>query len=143
MLNCIYLGGAIRDTAKDKDWRGEFTRVLSEKSTILDPMQGKEWKNGKAYKFGWPCNDHTIYDEDEWMMAKCNIIILNLLAMDEGYPCIGSLIELGMNCKREGVLIFVISRSAEVINHPFVQRQATKIFDNTDDCLDYMVDLLR
>lgn len=130
-------------TLIDQEWREEYTERLQDVGiTVVNPMVGKKMVNGKCMKYGYRVDNKMIFHEDRAGMAKCNVLVWNLLAFSDYYPCIGSLIEIGMNNKRDDCLMFIISDNEQIINHPFIQESVCKIFMDKEDCLEYIIHLL-
>lgn len=106
----VYLAGPIRDGhAEDIAWREYVLSQLKGKATFINPLGAKQYNS----------RDHTwtmsgifpevtsLVRQDGWSVDRADIVVANLTAMVQGYPAIGTLLELGRAWAR-GKLIYLI-----------------------------------
>ena len=144
----IYLVGAIRDGRKDDiDWRDNMIDALDRQAVFLNPVGGKRFNpETKAWDMsGIPPKAEVIVKHDFWCVDKADIIIANMTSLAEGYPSIGSLIEIGRATAR-GSLIYIIldpnyqghGNLAMFKLHPFLAQNAAATFDTVDSCITFL-----
>jgi nucleoside 2-deoxyribosyltransferase len=141
----VYLAGAIRDD-HDEDivWREEAIDRLGLKATILNPLGGKtrDSKTGAWFMSSIPAVSKSIVKQDFWCVDRADIVIANLLSMSEGYPSIGTMMELG-RASGTNALIYVIvdpdykgHKNPGIFRaHPFIEQIAGATFENVEDCM--------
>ena len=143
MLNA-YLAGALR-TIDDYKWRKEITErfegrlicftppdILSEKPNDKSLLAGPEWF--KVQKFR-PKNYMT-QRTDLFLIDKADIVIANLLALSDGYPCIGTLVEMGYARGKDKFILSVSSPDYKA--HPFVGFTADGAFNTIEEMIEYL-----
>jgi hypothetical protein len=119
----LYLAGAIRDNCvEDFQWRVEVEADLSPFYTILDPLYGKANLGNEWTMHGHPSTADVLVPRDLAMIHLAEVLLVNLLALDEDYPCIGTLMELGVALELRKLTVVVGPK--RLVNHPFVQRAA-------------------
>jgi nucleoside 2-deoxyribosyltransferase len=87
----------------------------------------------------------VIVKHDFWCVDHADIIIANFTSLSEGYPSIGSLVELGRATAR-GALIYILIDSTysghETPNlyklHPFLEQTAAVVFHSLDDLIAFL-----
>ncbi len=146
----LYLGGAMREAnPKDVNWRRRAWSVLGESWTLLDPTSGKRevpHRKGSTfpefipgYEFaGMEVEGVQVVNQDVYSIKRSDAGLWNLTAFSEDYPCIGSLIEIGV-ARAAGKLIYVIAHDAFLYNHPFIATFAAKRFISEDDAFEYLL----
>lgn len=143
----VYLCGAIRDgemeSAEDAQWRLQVKERLEAAGLIvLNPMDGQKYHQDrkKWTHYGFPSSSESLVDQDCMLIANSDILIADFFAFETGYPCIGSFMEivLGRTDVARPKVIYVISENPKILNHPFIKRFATRLFDDRDDCLEYV-----
>ena len=140
----LYLGGSIRDKNEyDVWWRKEFWQGLGSKYNILDPTSGRRCYRVTSNNY-WAAMQETLQRDtnlmteiDTFKIERANVGIWNLLAFNEGYPCIGSLVEIGI-AWRSHKLVFVISDNVRVYQHPFIARPAAGVFPNHKEAMQFL-----
>lgn len=147
-LPTIYCAGAIRDGhPEDIAWREEMIDSLHTLATILNPLGGKthhpvtkEWRMS-----GIPSTTRAIVAHDLWMVDRADIVVANLKSLSEGYPSIGTLMELGRATKT-GALIYLISEPGYAGHqnpgmfklHPFLDALPAATFPSVDECVAFL-----
>lgn len=112
----IYLGGAIRRGKnnqvhrQDREWREHLAAIFNEANLVAwDPLL----ENADVVDH-WVSDNHTwtsemtrtVYENDVRGMNQCFVGVFDLRALDDGYPCQGSLFEVGyMTAKQKYVII--------------------------------------
>lgn len=134
----IYLAGAIRDgNTYDYLWREWATEHLSPYAEVLNPLNGKRLGEDKVWRaHGMVVSDASyLVPRDMAMIRSADMIVANLLPITSGYPCMGTLMELGMALDR-GILV-VLAGPPEIVAHPFLQRVAYARFDDIYDAMTF------
>ena len=151
----IYLAGAIRDThAEDIQWREFLISRIEHKHalnvSILNPVGNKtynpstrEWKMS-----GIHAGAKEIFAQDLWCVRRADIIIANFNSFKDGYPSIGTVMEVGAAAGIGGKLVYSIldkDSSFGVENtgnfklHPFLEQSSSAIFPSVDALVDFLV----
>ncbi len=145
----IYLAGAIRDDAPaDIEWRQYVRRSLGAFKTsngpiitgydILDPLDGKTYN----HEHGWlmhgsvKATGDIFVHRDLAMIHHADVILANLSALQDGYPCIGTLMELGIAMERR--ILTVVVGAYGVIHHPFIASMAYRRVATVDAAIDWL-----
>jgi hypothetical protein len=149
MKPVIYLVGAIRDGRKDDIiWRETVINQLKDRATILNPMGGKTYNpTTKAWTMGGGVTPGAsiIVKHDFWCVDHANVIVANMTSLAEGYPSIGSLMELGRATAR-GALIYTIldpnytghQNQALYRLHPFLSETSAASFASVAECVEFL-----
>jgi len=137
----LYLAGAIRDGhPEDIDWREKLITQLTpiQGVSILNPVGNKTYNlmNGEWQVAGNPVTSHGIVTQDLWCIHRTDIIIANCTALSEGYPMIGTMIELGAAVGMGGKLIYTVidptfmgHENSEMFTlHPFLKEVSSEVF---------------
>lgn len=145
----IYLAGAIRDGhPEDIEWRETFIKALKDIAIILNPLAGKKFDpvKKKWYLYNRSASGEMVVPHDFWMVENSNIIIFNFLALAEGYPNIGTLVEFGYATAGHALIYSIIPKGyighgnlAQFKLHPFLARNSAIIFQGTDSCLEFLI----
>jgi nucleoside 2-deoxyribosyltransferase len=142
----IYLAGAIRDgCARDIAWREEAIERLSGPSTILNPLGGKRYfPQTRSWQVcGVPPAARMIVKQDFAMIDRADAVLFNFEAMKDGYPMIGSLVELGY-ATGKGKLCYAVwpnglaGANAIYTIHPFIEQNCAELFPTVDDALGFL-----
>lgn len=149
----MYLCGAIRDNELvDLEWREQLINTLTPYMdegilSILNPCGGKSRVNGRWFIQQLPSDGRHLVSQDYWCVDRSDIIVANLTALERGYPCIGSLMELGRSTASEKLRYLVLPRgykghmNGDMFNlHPFLSRSATAVFHDVNDCIKFLAD---
>jgi hypothetical protein len=147
-LPVVYLAGAIRpDHPEDAEWRLHWMSQLVGLAVVYNPMLGKEVHLGPDYQrnviagtwslFGVPSDPALIVHHDFYMLDNADIIVFNLLAMGEGYPCLGSLMEFGRSTTRPQIRYAVLPPGHAVNTHPFIAHLAAHRFEDLEGALKF------
>ena len=143
----IYLAGAIRDgIAKDFEWRENMGFALQDVAIPLSPMAAKKFdpETKRWTLHGLVIKTVGLVKQDWWMVDTCDILVANLSAMAEGYPCIGTLMEVGRISARSDALVYVIYRkdnnhqNATFDLHPFIKQNAAGLFTEPEDAQEFL-----
>lgn len=146
-LPIVYLAGAIRDThPEDIAWREDVIRQCAGLATFLNPLAGKKLSEGQWTVSGVPSTPKLIVAQDFWCVDRADIVVANLLSLSEGYPSIGTLMELGRATTH--ALIYSIISSSYVGHgnkemfkgnpHPFIQEKSSHIFPDVPSCITFL-----
>ena len=144
----IYLVGAIRDDhTEDIVWRAQAIEGLAGKAVFLNPIGGKTFN---AATRAWTMSgiDSTagrIVKHDFWCVTRADIVLANMTSLSEGYPSIGSLLELG-RATGTGALLYLIldpsytgHQNAGMYRlHPFLAEIAAAVFDTTEAAISFL-----
>jgi nucleoside 2-deoxyribosyltransferase len=136
----IYLAGAIRNgIPADIEWREQACKRLKLNYDVLSPIAGKQYANDKWTLLGGAWTGRQIVKQDFAMIDSCDIFLANLEALNDSYPCIGTLVELG-RAIAFNKLIYVIGATpiAGFDVHPFIAENAAVIFPSVSDALWYL-----
>lgn len=143
----IYLAGAIRDGRLDDiEWREKVISLLDGLATFLNPLGGKHFDSIKSNwtLAGRRSTAHTIVKYDFNSVKRADIVLANLTSLNERYPSIGTLIELGA-AAAQGKLIYLIMdkkyaghANAMFTMHPFLQEIVADIFESVDECIEFL-----
>ena len=143
----IYLAGAIRDGRLDDiEWREKVISSLDGLATFLNPLGGKHFDSIKS---NWTAAGRRVTSQfdvkhDLEFIGRSDVVLVNLLALSERYPNIGTLIELGA-AAAQGKLIYLIldkkyagHENAMFTTHPFLQEIAADIFESVDEAIEFL-----
>lgn len=149
----IYLAGAIRDDRpEDYVWRGEVidrlsTHIALGQLGILSPLGGKTYNpKTKLWKVsGIDATPGFIVGQDIWCVDKADLIVFNLMALGEGYPNIGTMVEFGRSTAKPTMRYVIVpkgysghSNAAMFKLHPFIQQHTTAVFYDVPACIDFL-----
>lgn len=147
-LPTAYLAGALR-TIEDYQWRKLVTEktegklicftppdIIAEKPGDKSLVVGPDWFREQKFR---PKNFMT-QRTDLFLIDQADIVLVNLLALNDKYPCIGSLVEMGY-AKGKNKFILAVA-GPEYKRHPFVAFTADGAFDTMDDMLEYLQHIL-
>lgn len=148
MREVIYLAGAIRNgVPEDIEWRNAFRAAMGGRHDFLNPCDGKKWHRGdqdeggkllsRWSQYGEPCINKDVFAQDVHNIKRCTVVVANMLAFDTGYPMVGTFMELGM-AHMDGKLIYVITENPRLVEHPFVEGVAARVFPNVERCGEYL-----
>jgi|SRR5208283_2344435 len=115
MKPSCYLAGPIRGV-EDYVWRKAMTEEYANELVFRIPSDIVTMDLTKLRKFG-PASYMT-YRTDLDLIDRSDMVIANLLPMADGYPAIGSLIEIGY-ARAKNKLIFVVADGVRK-EHPFL-----------------------
>jgi hypothetical protein len=146
----IYLAGAIRDSQeRDRAWRGVFINCLGDLPgvTILSPLANKrfnplttKWSIGTIQT-----KARHIVRQDLWMVKRADIVVANFSSLVDGYPSIGTVMEVGAAAGAGKLIYSIIDPSYQgspnpgaFTLHPFLDEVSTEIFASETDCLEFL-----
>jgi nucleoside 2-deoxyribosyltransferase len=137
-MSNLYLAGAIRDDhVEDVKWRTDVAFALSD-FHILNPLVGKRYDP----THGWVMHDKVratgdiFVHRDLAMIHKADVMLANLSALTVGYPCIGTLMELGIAMERR--LLTVVVGPYSVCNHPFIAAMSYRRVSSVALAIDWL-----
>lgn len=146
----LYLVGAIRDgRVDDITWRERVIENLGRFHTILNPLAGKSFIEEEKR---WVIHGELapsgafLVKHDFFMVDQADVIVANMLALGEGYPNIGSLMELGRATATGRKLIYMIlpskfaghTQNGMYALHPFLAENAAGVFTSVDACIEFL-----
>lgn len=130
----IYLAGAMRDrNADDRQWREMITQRLASMARVLNPYTTVQHMGGRA-----------MVKQDYWSVDAADVVVCNLTALTEQYPCIGTLTEIGYAVARGKLIYVVLPRGYRGHNytgfstHPFIEENAAAVFATVEECADFL-----
>lgn len=128
-----YLAGAIR-SLEDYRWRKNVAERYEGRLTCLVPsdINVKKLENLRKFK---PSALMT-YRTDLALIDEADFIIVNLNSLAEGYPTIGTLIELGYTIGKGKPVLAVCG--SEHKRHPFIAFGTMGAFDHFGDLYSYL-----
>ena len=146
----VYLAGAIRaGRFEDIAWRSRVIIALGgEPVEVLSPLAGKsydeETKQWRVHGTIAPSAKYIV-KHDLWMVNRADVVVVNLTALAEGYPSIGTLVELGAAAAL-GKLIYVVvdaeytghQNQAMYRLHPFIEQVASEVFTSVEALIAYL-----
>jgi len=147
----IYLAGAIRDNKpQDIEWREYVIRRLGLIAHLINPLGGKEFKDGKWYVSGVPSTARFIVKHDFYAIDNVDMVIFNFDALQDKYPNIGTLVEFG-RATGTGALIYTIVGSDFTGHengtmyglHPFLAENSAEVFETVEACTDFLARHIR
>ncbi len=121
----IYLAGCIYLTEYRKYVKENYNINIFE---IIDPLDYEEWKSEELGEY------QKIINTDLRLMWYCDILISD---MSLG-PTYGTASELALMHHSYRKATFVFNIKKEFINSPWLIGQSTKVFENVDDCFEYL-----
>ena len=149
----IYLAGAIRDDHYEEDvrWREVLIKRIERNYgmdvRILNPLGNKtfnpathEWKVG-----GIRTQSRGIVSQDLWSVAHSDIVIANFTSLSQGYPSIGTLMEVGAaaaNPRQTIIYSIMEPKTQDQIGnankgvfkmHPFLEQVSAEIFPGVEE----------
>lgn len=148
MKPIIYLAGAIRDDhPEDILWRERFIGLLRNEATLLNPLGGK-WQNkqGVWLMSGRVASAPRIVAQDFYCVRHADIVIANFSSMADGYPSIGTVMEVGA-ATILNKLIYAILRPGTILGvenqknfklHPFITENCADVFDTEDEAAEFL-----
>lgn len=156
----IYLAGAIRDgNESDIQWREKLVAVLGEQNppfgapvTVLNPLAGDSF-NVETRKWsgcGRASTAKAIYKRDLWYVRQADLIVANLTSLAEGYPSVGTLMELGVAVGMGRKMIALIvpkgykghENAGMYALHPFLAESAMEVFETPEELTDWLVQFI-
>lgn len=144
MRPLVYLCGTITQDPKHLEWRKQATAMLADYGIdTLSPVRGKnpnDWRKDGLDSTNTPYASGGFVARDKRDVARCDAVLLAFWEpLDR--QSIGTWWEAGW-ASEMGKPIVVCSELPEVVEHPFVWRQAAKICPTLDDAVEYLVFLL-
>ncbi len=140
MKRTVYIAGGIGNVPMEKieDYFNGVQAYLEHfgfdtrspiRAKVLD---NREVKNGEGYCQKYEPNE--IVHRDLWDIKSSDIV---LAAPSE--HSIGTFMEIALARLHYDKPVIVVAKSDRIAKHYWIQAFATKIFDNLDDAVDYMV----
>lgn len=116
---------------------------LSDYFDVLSPMCGKEQlrteKEFRKEGYGDPITkNHAIFGRDTWMVNQSDIVLCDFTGST--IPSIGCCMELAI-ASWEHKHTVVVMDEENIHNHAFINEAADIIFDNTEDAIDYLIQI--
>lgn len=154
----LYLAGAIRDGNKeDIEWRerliarlaalpaantGPFVSILNPLANKTFNPQTKEWRVATTRT-----NAKGIVGQDLWCVRRADIVVANFTSLMEGYPSIGTVMEVGAAAGIGGKLIYSVidpnftghTNPGVFHLHPFLEQLSTEVFASCQELEDFLV----
>lgn len=145
----VYLAGAIRDEhPEDINWREDFIEKLKDIAIVFNPLAGKIYdpEKKKWSLWGHSSSGELIVPHDFWMVEHSDIIVFNFLALAEGYPNIGTLVEFGHATAGNSLIYSIVPKGytghenvSQYKLHPFLAKNSAMIFNGEDSCLNFLI----
>ena len=150
MKPTVYLAGSIRDTIpEDTAWRERAIDRLGSVAQILSPLAGKTFdtRTGLWWLYGYVEPDAKyIVHADFWCVDRADILLVDFRSLQDGYPSIGTLMELGRSTNRSCLRVGVVSElytghdNAQHFTelHPFLSQNCAKVFNTMDQAIEFV-----
>ena len=145
----IYLAGSIRDGhPEDVAWRENFIDLVGYNATILNPLGAKKFEpeSGIWTMSGIIAEAKHIVKQDFWCVDRADIVVANLLSLAEGYPSIGTVMEMGRATYTNTLIYAIVAagyaghENKGVFNvHPFLDQCIAQAFPTVKSCFDFVV----
>lgn len=151
----IYLAGAIRnDRHEDIMWREAAIDALQHDAVIINPLAGKIFHTSdgtwRVYNNKHEPDQDFIVSKDFWAVDHSDVIIFNFLSFAEDYQSIGTMTEFGRSTSRSVIRYLIIPQyytghqnGRQFKLHPFLAKNATKVFHSVKACLQFVSEDLR
>ncbi len=134
----IYLAGPIRGE-QDYVWRKEFVERFGVRINPLIPSDIITRDFNKLRQFRPAA--YMTYRTDLALIDKSDIVFMNLLAHEEGYPARGSLVELGYAIAKQKLIIIIAGPKAS--EHPFIAFGGDGVYRDVDSACTFLDDYLK
>lgn len=150
MKPTVYLAGSIRDTIpEDTAWRERAIDRLGSVAQILSPLAGKTFdtRTGLWWLYGYVEPDAKyIVHADFWCVDRADILLVDFRSLQDGYPSIETLMELGRStnrsCLRVGVVSAIYTGRGNAQHfkglHPFLEHNCAKVFNTMDQAIEFV-----
>ena len=141
----VYLCGTITQNPKHLEWRKQATAMLADYGIdTLNPVRGKnpsDWRKDGLDSVNTPYAKGGFVPRDRMdVLLRCDALLLGFWEpLDR--QSIGTWWEAGW-ADSKGKPIVVCSELPEVVEHPFVWRQAAKVCATLEDGVEYLAFLL-
>lgn len=130
----IYLSGKITPGASSTYYRGKVTKILREAGFhTLDPMRGKV-KRGK-----WDELNPAELVQRDLQDVKRSSVVLSVIMSDGRKQSFGTPCEI-MFAYTQNVPVVLVSDDKTLQNHPWVRHLCSRVFDNVDNAVEYIID---
>lgn len=118
----VYLGGAMRNNAGQSFNIGDepFVDDVLWRSVMKDVFRSFDFKDPWESGLSGTVYPENIVDSCYAMIDQCKIGVWNLSGLLHGYPCIGSLCEIGY-AHDKGMAIIILDSSGKFSSHPFIR----------------------
>lgn len=143
----IYLAHPISGLSADVvfNYYDQTSRHLKENGIkVFSPMVAKDFlRNEIEFKplgYQQPCTtNHALYNRDRWMVEMSDIVYANFMLADK--VSIGMVMEIAWaSLLRKHVVITMPENS--IHSHAFVHEAANVVFNNHEDAMDYILNLI-
>jgi nucleoside 2-deoxyribosyltransferase len=134
----IYLAGPIRGN-EDYMWRKEFVEHFGVRINPLIPSDIITQDFNKLRQFRPAA--YMTYKTDLALIDKSNIVFMNLLAHEEGYPARGTLVELGYAIAKQKLVIIVAGEQTS--QHPFIAFGGDGVYKDIPSACTFLDDYLK
>jgi nucleoside 2-deoxyribosyltransferase len=134
----IYLAGPIRDET-DYVWRKEFVERFSLRINPLIPSDIITRDMNKLRQFRPAA--YMTYRTDLALIDKSDIVFMNLLAHEDGYPARGTLVELGYSIAKQKLIIIVGGEKTR--EHPFIAFGGDGVYKDLDSACTFLEEYLK
>jgi len=136
----LYLAGPIRGV-EDYKWRYDFTHRFGSSFNYLIPSDIvladgiKDPKNIEKLRNFKPLGYMT-YRTDLDMIQRADMVFMNLLPMEEGYPAMGTLFELGYARALNKFIVIVAPEKQR--QHPFISFGGDGVYRDFDSAYSFL-----
>jgi len=132
----LYLAGAIRTDRGDEDykWRRAFAAQLGDRAICMVPSDAGVADGNKLRRFTGSA--YMTYRTDLQLIQQSDIVVANLLPLNDGYPSIGTMFELGFARAHEKHILAVAG--ANFAAHPFVAFGCDGVFSDVSQLHEYL-----
>lgn len=147
----MYLAGAIRDgREEDLIWREQVIQAFPG-ITILNPVANKRYIKTETQQT-WIVGGDADFEpsakflvrHDFFMVDRADIVLANLSSLAEGYPSIGTMMELGRASGNGGLIYSIVPPSTPGLAnkiykvHPFIEDISSQTFASVGDAIDFL-----
>jgi len=130
----IYLSGKISPGARSTYYRGKITKTLRDAGFhTLDPMRGKI-KRGKWDEL----NPAELVQRDLQDVIR-STVVLSVIMTDGRKQSFGTPCEI-MFAYIKQIPVVLVTNDKTLQNHPWVRHLCSRVFDNVDDAVEYIID---
>jgi nucleoside 2-deoxyribosyltransferase len=130
----VYLSGKISPGASSTYYRGKVAQTLRDAGFhTLDPMRGKI----KRGKWG-DLNPAELVQRDLQDVMR-STVVLSVIMTDGRKQSFGTPCEI-MFANVKNIPVVMVTDDKTLQNHPWVKHLCSRIFDNVEDAVDYIID---
>jgi len=146
----LYLAGSIRDGHdEDISWREDMiTAVQHLPVRVLSPLGGRYFDPTTklwTLRTGQVDDAKMIVKQDFWYIDQSDVVVFNFLALAQGYPNIGTLVELGRATGTEALIYTIVATTYQGHEnpvmyrlHPFLEQTGAVVMHSVEQCREFL-----